>query len=122
MGLFSRKNGSSSELPSIEGTNKQGKSVSDESLPTGGKSVGDSKSSSTTDLGEPRAFGGDTKNVFSDAELAEFYAPIDEYEGKHRFDPTAKWTEEEEAKLVKRVGLSFAYKVFTLVFKVLTCL
>lgn len=31
------------------------------------------------------------------------YEPIPEYEGRHRYDPTAEWTEEEEKKLVKKV-------------------
>ncbi|CAI7661381.1 unnamed protein product [Penicillium bialowiezense] len=33
----------------------------------------------------------------------ELYAPIPEYEGKHRYDPTAEWTEKEEKVLVRRL-------------------
>lgn len=36
----------------------------------------------------------------------ELYAPIPEYEGKHRYDPTAEWTEKEEKVLVRRVRTS----------------
>ena len=35
--------------------------------------------------------------------LGKYYAPIDSYEGKHRYDPTARWTPEEEKRLVRRL-------------------
>ena len=41
--------------------------------------------------------------VFSDPKAAEFYEPIEKYEGRHRFDPRATWSNEEERKLVRRV-------------------
>lgn len=31
------------------------------------------------------------------------YEPISKYEGLHRWDPNAEWTEKEEKKLVRRV-------------------
>lgn len=66
--------------------------------------LSDSSSSSTTDVakgdGQTAAFG---NGVFNDSQLAQFYQPCDEYEGKHRFDPTAEWTEAEEKKLVRKV-------------------
>jgi hypothetical protein len=34
----------------------------------------------------------------------ELYEPIAEYEGRHRYDPSAEWTESEEKKLVRRVS------------------
>lgn len=43
--------------------------------------------------GEAYAEGGSTK----------FYEPIPEYEGRHRWDPTAEWTPSEEKKLVRTV-------------------
>lgn len=43
-------------------------------------------------------------SVFSDSRAQEFYKPIEKYEGRHRFDMHATWTEEEENKLVRRVG------------------
>ena len=50
---------------------------------------------------------GDEKNihgsVFDDDAAAHFYKPIEKYEGRHRFDPTATWTAEEERKLVRTV-------------------
>ncbi|KAF9872030.1 hypothetical protein CkaCkLH20_10367 [Colletotrichum karsti] len=34
---------------------------------------------------------------------AQLYEPIPEYEGRHRYDPTAEWSEKEEKKLVRRL-------------------
>ncbi|KAH0441697.1 hypothetical protein CcaCcLH18_01957 [Colletotrichum camelliae] len=34
---------------------------------------------------------------------AELYEPIPEYEGRHRYDPKAEWSEKEEKKLVKKL-------------------
>lgn len=42
-------------------------------------------------------------SVFTDARATDIYAPIERYEGAHRFDPKATWTEAEEAALVRRV-------------------
>jgi hypothetical protein len=43
-------------------------------------------------------------SVFDDSGAAQFYQPIDKYEGKHRFDPNATWTPEEEQRLVRKVS------------------
>jgi hypothetical protein len=43
------------------------------------------------------------ESVFDDPKLAEYYKPIPEYEGYHRFDPTAVWTAEEERVLVRKI-------------------
>lgn len=49
-------------------------------------------------------------SVFSDARAAELYKPIEKFEGRHRFDLKATWTEEEEKKLVRRVSTNlFCY-------------
>jgi hypothetical protein len=42
--------------------------------------------------------------VFSDPSAAAIYKPVDGYEGNHRIDPTATWTDQEEKKLIRRVG------------------
>jgi hypothetical protein len=42
-------------------------------------------------------------SVFDDAGAAQFYEPIEKYEGKHRFVPDATWTPQEEQKLVRKV-------------------
>ena len=43
-------------------------------------------------------------NVFSDPRAVELYKPIEKYEGRHRFDLHATWSDEEEKRLVRRVG------------------
>ena len=35
--------------------------------------------------------------------LDQYYVPIDTYEGRHRYDPKARWTEAEEKRLVRKV-------------------
>ena len=37
--------------------------------------------------------------------LEKFYVPIERYEGRHRYDPTATWTDAEERSLLKRLDL-----------------
>jgi hypothetical protein len=53
---------------------------------------------------------GDTKQLagaaYAEGGLTKFYAPIPEYEGRHRWDPTAEWTDAEEKRLVRRVSLN----------------
>jgi hypothetical protein len=44
--------------------------------------------------GETFASGGETR----------YYKPCDKYEGLHRWDPNAEWTEQEEKKIVRRVS------------------
>lgn len=36
-----------------------------------------------------------------------FYTPIDNYEGKHRYDPTFEWEPHEERKLVRKACRRF---------------
>jgi len=38
-----------------------------------------------------------------------WYEPPDSYESKHRWDPRATWTPEEEKKLVRRLDLRVAF-------------
>lgn len=61
--------------------------------------------------------GNDTldESVFADGRTTEVYAPIEKYEGRHRFDPKATWTEEEEANLVRRVRPSFRSREFHMI-------
>lgn len=46
---------------------------------------------------------GATSGVLAAGGSLEFYEPIAEYEGRHRYDPLAEWTEKEEKLLVRRV-------------------
>ncbi|KAK3167527.1 hypothetical protein OEA41_010654 [Lepraria neglecta] len=41
-------------------------------------------------------------NVFSDPRAVDIYKPIEKYEGRHRFDLHATWSDEEEKRLVRR--------------------
>lgn len=45
-------------------------------------------------------------SVFSDSRAQDFYKPIEKYEGRHRFDMHATWSEDEEKNLVRRVSIS----------------
>ncbi|KAJ7444962.1 hypothetical protein B0H11DRAFT_2249674 [Mycena galericulata] len=45
------------------------------------------------------------ESVFDDPVLASFYTPPDSYEGKHRWDPHAVWTAEEEAGIVRKIDV-----------------
>ncbi|MCJ1230111.1 hypothetical protein MMC12_006782 [Toensbergia leucococca] len=42
-------------------------------------------------------------DVYREEGLQEFYVPIASYEGRHRYDPTAQWTEKEERSLIRRL-------------------
>lgn len=42
-------------------------------------------------------------NVFDAPEAAELYKPIEGFEGTHRFDPSATWTQAEENALIRKV-------------------
>ncbi|KAL9612353.1 MAG: hypothetical protein Q9167_003040 [Letrouitia subvulpina] len=42
------------------------------------------------------------ESVFSNVKARDIYKPIDKYEGRHRFDVNATWTDDEEKKLVQR--------------------
>lgn len=45
-----------------------------------------------------------TGDVFAQGGQTQYYEPIAEYEGRHRYDPTATWSEAEEKKLIRRVS------------------
>ncbi|KAJ6600415.1 major facilitator superfamily domain-containing protein [Mycena vulgaris] len=45
------------------------------------------------------------ESAFDDPVLASFYTPPDSYEGKHRWDPHAVWTAEEEAAIVRKIDV-----------------
>ena len=42
--------------------------------------------------------------TFDTVDDKTFYAPIDRYEGRHRYDPHLEWEAKEEKRLVRKVG------------------
>lgn len=38
--------------------------------------------------------------------IESYYVPIDTYEGRHRYDPKATWSQAEETSLVRKLGRS----------------
>ena len=42
--------------------------------------------------------------TFAQGGQTRFYKPIDAYEGRHRWDPNAEWTEKEEKLIVRKVS------------------
>ncbi|KAH7146192.1 major facilitator superfamily domain-containing protein [Dactylonectria macrodidyma] len=44
-----------------------------------------------------------TGDTFVGGASTELYEPIPEYEGRHRYDPTAEWTEKEEKILIRKL-------------------
>ncbi len=71
--------------------------------PVDADSVAPSSSASVNEDTEAGAANNTHGSVFNDSRAAQFYQPIEKYEGKHRFDPNATWTAEEEQKLVRTV-------------------
>lgn len=45
------------------------------------------------------------ESVFSNVKARDIYKPIEKYEGRHRFDVNATWSDNEEKKLVRRVRM-----------------
>lgn len=46
-------------------------------------------------------------DTFVTGASAELYEPIAEYEGRHRYDPFAEWTDKEERRVVRKVSRLF---------------
>ena len=73
-------------------------------LETSGSSLSSSQDDTSVQLKNTK-----DGTVFSDTSVAEFYEPIEKYEGRHRFDQSATWSDEEERKLVRRVTFLRSY-------------
>ncbi|KAL9069405.1 MAG: hypothetical protein Q9161_005570 [Pseudevernia consocians] len=86
--LSSRKRGSSSASSSVEKDAFKGHQTLEPSDGTG-HGIDPSKHKAT----------------FETSGNESFYAPIETYEGKHRYDPTFEWEPKEERKLVRKLDL-----------------
>ena len=53
------------------------------------------------------------ESVFNDVKTFDIYKPIEQYEGRHRFDQRATWSDAEEKKLIRRVRTSLAHTLHT---------
>ena len=42
----------------------------------------------------------------SNDSLNQYYAPIESYEGRHRYDPKFEWTPKEEKRVVRKVCIT----------------
>lgn len=73
-------------------------------VPADGKGPVDSDTGSTSGYSDTHKYDNIGGGAFAEGAFTKHYAPIDEYEGRHRWDPNAQWTPEEEKKLVRRVG------------------
>ncbi|KAL8781839.1 MAG: hypothetical protein Q9213_005841 [Squamulea squamosa] len=47
----------------------------------------------------------DSDSKSDNASLDKYYVPIDSFEGRHRYDPKATWTLEEEKSLIRKLDL-----------------
>ncbi|KAG5951733.1 hypothetical protein E4U53_002382 [Claviceps sorghi] len=65
----------------------------------------DFRSSSTSSVDASSHKPSKNKGIFVAPEAVEVYKPVEGFEGAHRFDPAAKWTDEEEQILVRKVRL-----------------
>lgn len=64
------------------------------------RGVSDTDDSDRENLSQTRL----KESTFNSTEDPRFYRPIDSYEGLHRWDPYFDWTEDEERKIVRKVG------------------
>lgn len=61
-----------------------------------------------TNTSEENSIGDQKAGLSSQSEstgLERYYVPIDTYEGRHRYDPNATWTQAEENALIKRLDV-----------------
>ncbi|KAG9127899.1 hypothetical protein FRC07_007745 [Ceratobasidium sp. 392] len=47
----------------------------------------------------------DGEHIYEDQKLGKYFVPIAGYEGAHRFDPKATWTDTEERAIVRKIDL-----------------
>lgn len=50
--------------------------------------------------------------TFDTAGLDDYYKPMDQYEGLHRFDPKFEWEPSEERKVVRKVYHLSSHQLF----------
>lgn len=82
-----------------------GKDISHVSIDEGYETSAYSTSSSSLEDAS-----GKNEGVFVAPEALEVYKPVEGFEGTHRFDPSAKWSEDEEKRLVQKVSFEIIKK------------
>ena len=67
-----------------------------------GKGLSDASSDEVSLEVKPQRAG----ETFAQGGQTRYYKPIDAYEGRHRWDPNAEWTEKEETLIIRKVYLN----------------
>ncbi|OJJ30875.1 hypothetical protein ASPWEDRAFT_746482 [Aspergillus wentii DTO 134E9] len=57
-----------------------------------------------------------TRSVFDDPNLARYYLPHPEYENRHRFDPSERWTHREERAVRRKTDLKIFLWILVMFF------
>ena len=66
---------------------------------------GESEDTSNITGTEKGFFARSTRDAtFDTSSLESHYAPIEQYEGRHRYDPKFEWTPQEEKRVVRKVS------------------
>lgn len=73
--------------------------IKEAALPSTAVPVSGTSSLTDEETKQPRS------DTYAEGGQTKFYEPIPEYEGRHRWDPHAEWSEAEEKKLVRKVSL-----------------
>jgi hypothetical protein len=95
---------------SIHSLHSKGTSEHPEELKETSDHAGVSKITRDAVVTETRMFKRSTRNGTFDNDsndsLNQYYAPIESYEGRHRYDPKFEWDPKEEKRVVRKVCIT----------------